>query len=133
MSQTETSDTMRKVKVGLIGAEIQASKSPALHEREAAFHGFDYSYELIDLAERNCGAEALPGILREVEDRGFAGVNVTFPVKQAIIDHLTDLSPEARALGAVNTVVLRNGKRTGHNTDWYGFHESFRQTFSDVP
>jgi Shikimate 5-dehydrogenase len=135
MSQTEsTAPAARpRIKVGLIGAEIQASKSPALHEREAAFHGFDYSYELIDMAERNCGAEALPGLLKEVEDRGFAGVNVTFPVKQAIIEHLTDLSDEARALGAVNTVVLKDGKRTGYNTDWYGFHESFRRNFADVP
>ncbi|MCR5859942.1 shikimate dehydrogenase [Mesorhizobium sp. J428] len=135
MSQTEISafDARPRIKVGLIGAEIQASKSPALHEREAAFHGFDYSHELIDLAVHNCGAEALPLILREVEDKGFAGVNITFPVKQAVIEHLTDLSPEARSLGAVNTVVLRDGKRMGHNTDWYGFHESFRLNFSDVP
>ncbi|TYR32710.1 shikimate dehydrogenase [Mesorhizobium microcysteis] len=122
-----------RIKVGLIGADIQASKSPALHEREAAHHGFDYSYDLIDLAVRTGGAAVLPLILKEVEDRGFAGVNITFPVKQAVIEHLTDLSPEARSLGAVNTVVLRDGKRTGHNTDWYGFHESFRLTFPDVP
>lgn len=135
MSQSETNapDARPRIKVGLIGAEIQASKSPALHEREAAHHGFDYSYELIDLAVRNCGPEALPMILAEVEDRGFAGVNITFPVKQSVIEHLTDLSSEARSLGAVNTVVLRNGKRIGHNTDWYGFHESFRLNFPDVP
>jgi Shikimate 5-dehydrogenase len=134
MSQNErtTHGSKPAIKVGLIGAEIQASKSPALHEREASAHGLDYSYSLIDLAVRKCGAEALPAILQEVEDQGFAGVNVTFPVKQAIIEHLTELSPEAQSLGAVNTVVLRDGKRIGHNTDWYGFHESFRLNFPNV-
>ena len=51
---------------------------------------------------------------------------------QSVIPLLTDLSEDAKALGAVNTVVLRDGKRTGHNTDWWGFAESFRRGFPDV-
>lgn len=72
MSQTEMSalDARPRIKVGLIGAEIQASKSPALHEREAAFHGFNYSYELIDLAVRNCGAEAPVSLKRHWDCEG---------------------------------------------------------------
>ena len=123
---------IRTVKVGLIGADIQASKSPALHEHEAAAQGFDYTYELIDFNVRKLGVEALPVLLKEVEERGFSGVNITFPVKQAVIQHLTKLSPEAEALGAVNTVVFREGERYGYNTDWYGFYENFRVNFSDV-
>ncbi|MDE2240426.1 MAG: shikimate dehydrogenase, partial [Rhodospirillales bacterium] len=53
------------------------------------------------------------------------GVNVTHPCKQAIIPLLSDLSPDAQALGAVNTVLFRGGRRIGHNTDWSGFSESF--------
>ncbi len=122
-----------RIKVGLIGSDIQASKSPALHEREARLHGLDYSYELIDMRVRDVGLERLGALLDEVEAAGFAGVNITFPAKQAVLQHLTDLSDEARALGAVNTVVLRDGKRVGHNTDWFGFYENFRQGLSDVP
>lgn len=123
----------RQVKVGLIGSGIQASKSPALHEREARRHGLDYVYELIDMNVRGCSLSALPELLAEAEAHGYAGVNITFPAKQAIIPFLTDLSEEARALGAVNTVVFDKGKRTGHNTDWYGFHENFRLGLPDVP
>jgi shikimate dehydrogenase len=125
-------DIRRTVKVGLIGADIQASKSPALHEREARLHGLDYSYTLIDMTERKTGIEGLRGLLDEVEAKGFAGVNITFPAKQAVLPHLTELSDEATALGAVNTVVFRDGKRIGHNTDCYGFHENFRQGLPDV-
>ena len=121
-----------RIKVGLIGSDIQASKSPALHEREARLHGLGYSYELIDMRVRDLGLDRLGTLLDEVEAAGFAGVNITFPAKQAVLQHLTDLSDEARALGAVNTVVLRDGKRIGHNTDWFGFYENFRQGLPDV-
>ena len=84
------------------------------------------------MTERKTGIEGLRGFLDEVEANGFAGVNITFPAKQAVLPHLTELSDEATALGAVNTVVFRNGKRIGHNTDCYGFHENFRQGLPDV-
>src|SRR5476649_2624207 len=107
---------------GVIGSGIQASKSPALHEREARAQGLDYSYELIDLTARGIGVEALPALLAEIEARGFAGVNVTHPCKQVILPYLGELSADAASLGAVNTVVLSNGRRIGHNTDWSGFY-----------
>src|SRR6266567_127129 len=121
------------IRVGLIGAGIQMSKSPALHEREARVQGLAYSYELIDIAQRGVGVESLPALLSEVEARGFAGVNVTHPCKQAILPYLTALSEDAAALGAVNTVVLKEGHRTGHNTDWSGFYESFSRGLPDAP
>jgi shikimate dehydrogenase len=58
---------------------------------------------------------------------GFAGLNITYPCKQAIIPLLDELSEDARALNAVNTVVIRDGKLVGHNTDWSGFAEGFRR------
>jgi len=125
--------TKRAVLVGLIGADIQMSKSPALHEREGTLQGLDYRYEPLDLAERGLPLSALPDLLAEVEARGFAGSNITHPCKQTVIPHLTDLSEDARMLGAVNTVVFKDGKRTGHNTDWYGFYENFRRGLPDVP
>ena len=70
--------------------------------------------------------------LTEAEQSGFAGLNVTFPCKQAVMAHLDELSPDARAVGAVNTVVFRNGRRVGHNTDWTGFFESFRRGLGDA-
>lgn len=120
------------LKVGLIGADIQLSKTPAMHMREGAAHGIAYDYELIDINTRHVPESALPDLLDEAESRGFAGVNITHPFKQRVIGLLHDLSEDARMLGAVNTVVFRDGKRTGHNTDWYGFYESFKRGLPDA-
>lgn len=117
----------KTLKVGLIGADIQLSKTPAMHMREGAAHGIDYAYELIDIIARNVPETALPELLEEAESLGFAGVNITHPFKQRVIPLLHELSEDAHMLGAVNTVVFRDGKRTGHNTDWYGFYESFKR------
>jgi len=113
--------------VGLIGRGIQGSKSPALHRSEAAAQGFELNYELLDLDQRGLGNEALPQLLQEAESRGFAGLNITYPCKQAVIALLDELSEEARAIGAVNTVQFRDGRRIGYNTDASGFEESFRR------
>jgi shikimate dehydrogenase len=118
--------------VGLIGSAIQASLTPAMHEREADEKGLRYLYRLIDIEKLGLGAEALPELLTGAERMGFAGVNVTHPCKQIVIPLLHELSDVARALGAVNTVVLSNGRRIGHNTDWWGFAESFRRGLPDV-
>jgi len=120
------------MKLGLIGAGIQKSRSPALHEREAAEQGLSLTYELIDLEQLGVGIEALPRLLADAKERGFAGLNITYPCKQAVIPLLDDLSPDARALNAVNTVVIRHGRLTGHNTDWSGFAEGFRRGLPDA-
>ena len=72
------------------------------------------------------------GVLDDAEQRGFSGLNITYPSKQAVIPMLDELAPEARALHSVNTVLFRNGRRIGHNTDWWGFAESFRRDMSDA-
>lgn len=123
----------RSYRVGLIGAGIQASRTPAMHEREAAEQGLHCDYRLIDLDLLNVGPNALPDLLEDVEREGFAGVNITYPCKQAVMPLLHEVSEDARAIGAVNTVVLGAGRRTGHNTDWWGFAESFRRELCDVP
>jgi shikimate dehydrogenase len=118
--------------IGLIGAGIQASRAPALHEAEAAAQGVRLLYKLIDLEVLGLDADALPELLTAAEHMGFNGLNITHPCKQSVLPLLHELSPDARALGAVNTVVLRDGRRAGHNTDWFGFAESFRRGLPDV-
>ncbi|WP_378946172.1 shikimate dehydrogenase [Mesorhizobium sp. ANAO-SY3R2] len=114
------------VLIGLVGRGIQLSRSPIMHEREGARLGMSYSYILIDFDKLGLDDDALGGIISAAEEIGFAGLNVTHPFKQSVIQHLDGLAPEASAIGAVNTVVLSGGVRQGHNTDSWGFAESFR-------
>lgn len=119
------------VRAGLIGSGIQLSLSPALHEAEGRALGLWYSYELFDTGTLPC--PDLGSLIGEARKSAFAGLNITHPYKKSVIEHLDDLSPDARALGAVNTVVFRDGRATGHNTDWYGFQQSLRSSFPDAP
>lgn len=101
-------------------------------KRKGATWGLTTSTNSWDLAERGLPASALPDLLNELESRGFAGTNITHPCKQTVLPHLTRLSEDAKMLGAVNTVVLQNGERIGHNTDWYGFYKNFERGLPDV-
>jgi shikimate dehydrogenase len=116
----------RRVLAGLIGSGIQQSLTPALHMQEGSLQGLDYRYEILDLDRIHGGVTALPTLLASAQERGLAGVNITHPCKQIILPLLDSLSDDARALGAVNTVVFSDGRRAGHNTDWWGFAESFK-------
>lgn len=127
-----TWDSRPSLLVGLIGAGIGASLTPALHERECAEQGLRSIYRLLDLERLGLNAGALPELLKAAEWTGFAGLNITHPCKQAVIPLLDELSEDARALGAVNTVVLRDGKRVGHNTDWRGFAEGVKRGLPDT-
>lgn len=117
----------RKLLVGLIGASIQRSLSPALQEEEARHHGLRLHYQLIDLDPAGVGAEALPGLVSAARIMGFAGLNITFPCKQAVIPLLDELSDEARAIGAVNTVVREGQRLVGYNTDGPGWAWGFQR------
>ena len=120
------------VRVGLIGSDIQLSKSPSLHETEGRALGLDYRYTLFDTLRPPFDAMNLPALLTHAQEQGFAGVNITHPYKQAVLAHLDRLSDDAAMLGAVNTVVMRDGERVGHNTDWLGFYTSFQEGLPDV-
>ena len=122
----------QSILVGLIGAGIQASRAPRLHEKEGNDQGLRYLYRLIDLDVLGLSVEALPELLTAAEPLGFTGLNITFPCKQAVIEHLHELDPDAAAIGAVNTVLFKGGRRLGYNTDWSGFAESFRRGLADV-
>ncbi len=104
---------------GLIGSPIKHSASPAMHEAAAQALGLHCHYQLIEIADAD--ATTLRLLLDGLRRIGFAGVNVTFPYKEAVVPLLDALSPEASAMGAVNTVVVRDGVLTGHNTDATGF------------
>ncbi|WP_426152547.1 shikimate dehydrogenase [Pseudomonas sp. DC3000-4b1] len=121
------------VLAGLIGSGIQLSRTPAMHEQEGKAQGLGYVYRLIDLDVLKLDNSALEELLTAAQRMGFTGLNITFPSKQAIIPYLDELSSEARGIGAVNTVVLENGKRVGHNTDCLGFAEGFRRGLVDAP
>ncbi|SOE07893.1 shikimate dehydrogenase [Streptomyces sp. Ag109_G2-15] len=120
--------------VGLIGSGIGPSLSPALHEREADRQGLRYLYRLIDIDALGVRPEAVGDLVRAARDLGFDGLNITHPCKQLVIEHLDALSPQAEALGAVNTVVFApQGRAVGHNTDVTGFAASFARGLPDAP
>ena len=122
----------KTILLGLIGAGIQGSRTPDMQMEEGERQGIRTIYQKIDLTLLGLGADALPQLLTAAEQMGFAGLNITFPCKQAVIPLLHELSGDARALGAVNTVVLQDGKRIGHNTDLFGYAENFRRGLGDV-
>ncbi|HJZ42419.1 MAG TPA: shikimate dehydrogenase [Hyphomicrobiaceae bacterium] len=116
----------RRSLVGLIGANIMGSLSPALHEDAFAAAGIHGYYHLMDL-------DRLPGrrledLLGAVKAAGFDGVNVTFPCKQAVMPLLDEISAEAQQIGAVNSVTIAaSGRTTGYNTDRSGFRGNFEE------
>lgn len=118
--------------VGLIGAGIQASRTPGMHENEAREHGVAYVYRLIDLDQLGMSSDALPELLNWAQRIGFDGLNVTHPCKQSVIPLMHELSEDAKAIGAVNTVVFDRGRRVGHNTDGWGYAEAFKRGLSGV-
>ncbi|MCK1475340.1 shikimate dehydrogenase [Bradyrhizobium sp. 197] len=109
----------KKLLTGLIGAPIAHSASPAMHESAAEALGLRGHYQLIEVA--GADAAGVRMMLEGVRRLGFAGVNVTYPYKEAVVPLLDELAPGAAAMGAVNTVVARAGRLTGHNTDTTGF------------
>jgi shikimate dehydrogenase len=117
----------RSILVGLIGRNIQNSLSPALHDDAFAAAGLRGYYHLMDLDL--LAGRSLPDLIAAIRAAGFAGINVTYPCKEAVLPLLDDITPEARQIGAVNTVTIANDGRTlGHNTDRIGFRRSFEET-----
>jgi shikimate dehydrogenase len=119
--------------VGLIGSGIGQSLSPALHEHEADQFGLRYLYQRLDLDVLGLPADRTGDLVKAARMAGYTGFNVTHPCKQVVLEHLDGLSPEAADVGAVNTIVLTDGKAIGHNTDLSGFTRSVRQGLPDVP
>jgi shikimate dehydrogenase len=120
-------------RIGLVGAGIATSLSPALHTHEADALGLTgYRYDLIDLDVSGAPAESAGTVLRDAVAVGYTGLNVTHPCKQVVVAALDELSADARLVGAVNTVVVRDGRLVGHNTDHSGFLAALRRGLPDA-
>lgn len=122
----------RKVLAGLIGQGIQGSRTPAMHQAEGERLGLHYFYQLLDTDQMGQNKPSLEVLLQATEYCGFSGLNITFPYKQQVIAYLDELGATAQAVGAVNTVVFKDGKRIGHNTDLSGFALSFQAQMDDT-
>ena len=107
---------------GVMGWPVAHSRSPRLHGYWLAHHGIDGAYLPLAVAP-----DALADALGALPKRGFAGVNLTVPHKEAALDSLDTLSGTARRIGAVNTVTVgADGTLAGDNTDAFGFIENLR-------
>lgn len=116
--------TAQRTLVGLIGANILKSLSPALHADAFAAAGIDGYYHLMDVEILR--GRTLPQLLDAAKTAGFAGTNVTFPFKQDVLKHLDALDEEATQIGALNCVTIAaDGRTKGYNTDRSGFRRSF--------
>jgi shikimate dehydrogenase len=117
-----------RILVGLIGANIMRSLSPALFADAFAAAGIDGFYHLLDV-DRLPGRR-LPQLLDAIKAAGFAGANITFPFKQDVMALLDAVDPEAAQTGAINTVAIApDGRTTGYNFDRRGWRKSFEETF----
>ncbi len=111
----------------LIGSPVGHSGSPAMYNFSFRHHGLDYAYMAFDIREEE--AEAAVQAMRLLNVRGF---NVTMPCKNVVAGLVDELSPAARIIGAVNTVVNDQGRLVGHMTDGGGFVRNLREHGVDV-
>ena len=107
-------------KIGLLGESIQHSISPVLHA--AAFNSLnlDHEYTVWDIDNNS-----LQSFIDEIQQKSIDGFNITIPYKQSIMQYLDIIDPVAQSIGAVNTVINKNGLLTGYNTDLYGITKTF--------
>ncbi len=105
--------------IGLIGSPVKQSKSPLMHNALFEKYGLKYEYIAFNVAEKD-----LTSAVSGLRALNFAGANITVPHKVAIIPHLDAISPEAAKIGAVNTIVNKNGRLIGYNTDGEGYLRS---------
>lgn len=111
----------RSAQSGLLGAGVGYSLSPALHEAEAQALGFPLVYRIVDTDLLQASTAEIRSLIRHAAMLGFAGLNVTYPHKQLVLDAMDELDPVAASLGSVNTIVFDGGRSVGHNTDCVGF------------
>ncbi len=107
------------IRFGLVGKRLDYSFSKTFFTDFFEKNKLNYTYENIEIPD-------ISEIKSILESGKFSGLNVTIPYKESIIPFLDELSPEAKAIGAVNTVSFENGKAIGHNTDAFGFQQSIK-------
>lgn len=104
------------IKTGVIGHPIKHSKSPIIHNYWIEQGNLNGTYEAIDIAPENLKSD-----IQRLIDEGYAGFNVTIPHKEAVFELCDEVDGNVEICGAVNTVVIEDGKLIGHNTDSFGF------------
>lgn len=101
---------------GLVGEKLSHSLSPQIHKKVFDLLGIEGAYKLFEIPK-----DKINNLGESIKLLGIKGVNVTIPYKEVVMDQLDYISPEARNIGAVNTICLRDGKLEGYNSDYYGF------------
>jgi len=110
---------MSKIKTAVIGFPVKHSKSPLIHQYWMQKLCIDGSYDAIDIAPENLEKE-----IKTLITQGYRGFNITVPHKVAMMDLCDEVDAQARTIGAINTVSIKNGKLCGTNTDAFGFIEN---------
>lgn len=109
---------------GLLGKSLSHSFSKAFFNEKFKNEGIDARFENFELSSIEQ--------IKDLFEIDLAGLTVTIPYKEAIIPYLNDLSDEARSIGAVNVIQFINGKKIGHNTDAFGFHQSIKPFLTNL-
>lgn len=104
------------LKLGLVGEMLSHSQSPQIHEEIMKQRGISGSYELLEFSKDTFARD-----FSALKDSGFRGVNITIPYKESVIPLLDEISKQAKYIGAVNTVLFKDGRAKGFNTDYNGF------------
>lgn len=104
------------MKFGLVGEKLSHSLSPQIHEEIMRQRGIDGTYEILEFSK-----ETFTRDFQALKGSDYRGVNITIPYKESVIPLLDEISPQAKYIGAVNTVLFENGRAKGFNTDYDGF------------
>jgi shikimate dehydrogenase len=120
---------MRSLRLGLIGDKIQRSRSPELHRAAGRLCGLDVTYERLIPPEMG---ETFENVLAGCGERGFRGLNITYPYKERVLERIVPPPRELAALGACNTILFEGAELQGFNTDFSGFASAFRHRFGRV-
>lgn len=115
-------------KFGLLGGRLGHSFSVDIHNEFYKLIGEKSTYELIEIPDSNDVGD----FIKSLSEKGYSGINVTIPYKTLVMDYLDNISDEARKIGAVNTIMVENGKLMGFNTDYFGFGEMLSKNDIDV-
>ena len=113
--------------LALIGSPVEHSASPLMYNYSFERLGLDYAYVAFDVKEKDVKAA-----LDAMRLFGMRGMNVTMPNKVEAATHVDELSPAAKIIGAVNTIVNENGKLTGYITDGEGFVNNLKDHGVDI-
>ena len=111
---------MKKKLFGIIGSPIKHSLSPVLHNYWFDKYGINASYSIIEAEDKD-----LPNIIKKIRNKEIAGINVTLPFKQKIINQTDRIINDAESTGSVNTILLDEGKVIGENTDVFGLQAAY--------